>query len=212
MSSSFSPLGDGARRVRALHRIAAQFAETAPRPTFASSLIITGADRGFDPMTAIEAAPRGAAILIRDYDRADRRAFAAGVADAARRAGLHVLVARDARLAADIGACGVHLPEALSSQAPPLKRRGLIVSIAAHSPAALRRAAAMGADAALLSPVFVTQSHPEAEGLGVLRAAACAARTGAPVFALGGIDHRYARRLIGTGFAGVAAISGFHPH
>ena len=91
----------------------------------------------------------------------------------------------------------------------PWRRPDWIVTAAAHSRAALFRAARAGADAALLSPVFWTASHPLAPALGPLRFAAWCRSSPLPVYALGGISARTARRLRAGGGAGFAGISGF---
>ena len=198
-------------RVQSLHRAAASLAETAARPTFAASFIITDAARGFDAASAIAAAPPGAALIIRDYERPDREGFASELINIAREAGLYSLLAGNPVLADGLGADGVHLPEGLGDHAAHANRLGLLVTISAHSGPAASRAARLGADAVLVSPVFETGSHPGARSLGPFAAGQIAAMTPAPVIALGGVDAETAPRLLGMGFAGIAAISGFHP-
>jgi thiamine-phosphate pyrophosphorylase len=75
----------------------------------------------------------------------------------------------------------------------------------------LRRAAAIGADAALLSPVFATASHPGAPALGPLAFAVLAGKAPLPVYALGGMTSENARRLNGARLAGIAGIGLFAP-
>ena len=65
----------------------------------------------------------------------------------------------------------------------------------AHSLRDLARANPGRADLMLLSPVFPTRSHPEAAGLGPIRFRLLAARSKAPVVALGGMNARRARAL-----------------
>jgi len=123
-----------------------------------------------------------------------------------------LLVAGDWRLAAAVGADGVHLPEAMVRRGAPAwggggpRRPGFLVTAAAHSPAALWRAARAGADAALLSPVFATASHPGGAVIGLPRFAAWCRGAPLPVYALGGIDRGTVRRLKDAGAAGAAAI------
>ena len=74
-------------------------------------------------------------------------------------------------------------------------QREWLVTAAVHSPAALRAAAAAGADAALLSPIFATASHPDVRTLGLQRFAALAQASPLPVYALGGIDRDRAASL-----------------
>lgn len=197
--------------MRSLHRAAAGLAETAATPAFAASFIITDAARGFDAERAIEASPAGAALIIRDYDRPNREAYASALISRARDAGLFTLLAGAPQMAEDLGADGVHLPEALRDRAALANRLGLLTTISAHSGPAAGAAARLGADAVLISPVFATGSHPGARPMGPFAAGRIAAATPAPVIALGGVDASDARRLHGLEFAGVAAVSGFHP-
>ncbi|MBK8909320.1 MAG: thiamine phosphate synthase [Rhodospirillales bacterium] len=168
-----------------------------------------------DPSAAIEDLPPGAAVVLRHYDApaSERQALAHRLAATCRRRGLRLLVAADPELAISAGAAGVHLPEAMLKSAPQTwrlwRRRGWMVTAAAHSSGAIRRAAAADVDAVLLSPVFATRSHPDARALGSLRFAALTRASPVPVYALGGIDTRTLRRLSGSGAAGVAGIGGF---
>jgi thiamine-phosphate pyrophosphorylase len=160
-----------------------------------------------DPLAAARRLPRGAAVILRDRDAPARAAMAAALAKIARRRGLCLLVAGDGALAARVGAGGLHLPEAEVSLAPRWRRRrpDWLILAAAHSAAALRRAARARVDAVLLSPAFPTESHPGAPALGPHRFHALATRAGLPVYALGGIDARTVRRLP-PGPVGIAAI------
>jgi len=171
-------------------------------------VLLTDTRRLPDPMAAIRALPRGSAVILRHYDDPGRARLAARLAPLCRRRRLVLLVAGDGRLAARVGAQGVHFPEALAMSARAWRRRRprWLITVAAHSGPALRRAARAAADAALLGPVFATPSHPEARPLGALRFAALARRSPLPVYALGGIDAAGARRLKGSGAAGLAAI------
>ncbi len=166
-----------------------------------------------DPCAAAARLPRGAAVVA--------RALAPGVlqrlAVLARRRGLRLLVAGAPRLALALPGAGLHLAD----RTPPpglgaflLARRAgggrRLLSAAAHGPAGLWRARRLGADAAILSPVFPTRSHPGAPALGVLRWATLARRAGRPVVALGGVDGGSARRLPRrtAGLAAIGALGG----
>lgn len=168
------------------------------------ALLLTDARRLPDPLPAARNLPRGFGIVLRHYGIAGREALAR---DLARLTGRPLLVAGDYALALRVRARGLHLPE---GGRPPRRPwpRGFLVTMAAHSPPALRRARALGADAVLLSPVFPTASHPGAPVLGALRFVALALRAGLPVYALGGVNAITARRLMTSGAAGFAAIAG----
>ncbi|MGE5503331.1 MAG: thiamine phosphate synthase [Actinomycetota bacterium] len=175
-------------------------------------LLVTDATRLPDPMAAAARLPPGSGVVLRHYDAADRPQLARRLAAVARQRRLALLVAGDWRLAAAVGAAGLHLPEGLARHgvlAPLLgwvRRRGALLSIAAHSPAALARARRLGAAGAVLSPVFATRSHPGAPVIGPLRFSAWIRRAGLPVHALGGIGTATAARLKHSGAAGLAAI------
>ncbi|MDA0231529.1 MAG: thiamine phosphate synthase [Proteobacteria bacterium] len=173
-------------------------------------LLITDAQRLPDPAGAAERLPRGSAVLLRDYDLVAREALARQLAEVARRRGLKLLIAGDAVLAMRVGAAGIHLPEARAGEARRWRhRRHWLITVAAHSRQALHQAAMCGADAALLSPVFATASHPEERPLGLEGFNLLAARSRLPVYALGGINPNNAARLLNGRAAGIAAIAAF---
>ncbi len=168
-----------------------------------------------DPTIAMHRLPPGSAVILREPDRERRAALARRLQPLCRLLSVRLLIANDWRLARAIGADGVHLSEASvrrasrpwKSSRPP----GWIVTAAAHSPAAVRRAIKLGVDAVLLSPVFATKSHPGARTIGPLRFARWVRESPIPVYALGGIDAKAARRLAAAGAAGFAAIGGLAP-
>lgn len=103
---------------------------------------------------------------------------------------------------------GVHLSQArFASLGPaPCRPGGGWLGVSCHGPADLRRAAAAGADFAVLGPVRPTASHPGAAGLGWQRWARWADAAALPVYAIGGMgrdDVQTARRRGGQGVAGI---------
>ena len=122
------------------------------------------------------------------------------------------VLADDRRLAAHIGATGLHLSETAIRRSW-MTRLGAstLQTAAAHGEVALWRAERRGADAALLSPVFPTASHPGGRALGPWRFARLVRGAKLPVYALGGIDRRTVRRLAASGACGVAAIGALSP-
>ncbi|MEN3975324.1 thiamine phosphate synthase [Emcibacter sp. SYSU 3D8] len=171
---------------------------------------MTDRARVADPGAVALTLPRGAGIILRDYDAPGRAELAHALAGIARRRGLLFLVAGDEALAAASGADGIHLPEWLAGRIRAIRRRhpSWLVTAAAHGRTALRRAALAGADAVFVSPVFPTRSHPDAPCLGVLRFAALVRSADVPVYALGGVNAQSIARLRATGAAGAAAIGG----
>jgi len=171
-------------------------------------VLMTDSRRLPDPGPAAERLPAGSLVIFRHYEDASRKDRLRALARICRRRRLGLLVAGDWRLALACGADGVHLPERLVPRGRGRRRkRGWLVTAAAHSEAALKRAAAAGVDAVLLAPVFATASHPGAPSLGPLRFARLVRRSALPVYALGGIDRRTARRLSGSGAVGIAGIA-----
>lgn len=166
-------------------------------------------ERRVDTVEVLARLPAGTGVILRDYDRADRRRWCRTMVGHCRFRRLVPLVAGDWRLARSVGAAGVHLPEAILFAPPPMRRPGWIVTAAAHSVTALRRAAVCGADAAFLSPVFTTASHPGRPALGAHRFARLAASARLPVYALGGIDARSMKRLPAARICGFGAIALF---
>jgi thiamine-phosphate pyrophosphorylase len=73
--------------------------------------------------------------------------------------------------------------------------------------AELGLAARLGADAALLSPVFATRSHPGGATLGPVRFRLLARQAALPVIALGGMDARRARALRWRRWAAIDGLS-----
>lgn len=170
-------------------------------------LFFTDPQRTPDPVAIAQRLPRGTGIVYRAFGAADAVEIGRRLAAVARRRGLVLLVGADPRLAAAIGAHGLHLPERLAHQARRLRRRGWIVTAAAHSLGAAR--AARGADAVVVSPLFASNSRSAGRPLGATRFAALVRAAGRPVYGLGGITAATARRLAGSGAIGLAAVEVF---
>jgi thiamine-phosphate pyrophosphorylase len=172
-------------------------------------ILLTDTERLPDPLPAAAALPPGSAVILRHYDDPGRETLGRDLLALCRQRGLKLLVAGDWRLAWKLGAHGVHLPEWQLRRPPPRRRTAnWLITAAAHSPKALIQAARLGADAALLSPVFATASHPGASGIGLQQFARAVRRAPIPVYGLGGIHEGNAHRLKHCGIAGIAAISG----
>jgi thiamine-phosphate pyrophosphorylase len=178
-------------------------------------ILMTDSIRLPDPDAAIASLGPGSAVILRERSRARLVILVRRVAPLCRARCIRLLVAGDWRLAHEVGAGGLHLPEAAIRHGlnrwRRVRGRDWMVTAAAHSPVAIRLAARLGVDAVLLSPVFATASHPGARTIGPLRFARWARVSPVPVYALGGIDAGHARRLRGSGAAGFAGIGGFAP-
>jgi thiamine-phosphate pyrophosphorylase len=188
------------------------------RPALPPLLLLSDEERLPDPSEAVSRLPRGSAIIVRHYGlpKAERQALLRKLRAVSRVRGVRLIVAAtdvaDIGLAHAVRADGLHLPEWRVRRGFADVVRGYqprwLVTAAAHSIPAMRRAAALGVDAVLLSPVFSTSSHAGARPLGVLRFAAWARTSRTPVYALGGLTDRSAARLRGTAVCGFAGIGG----
>lgn len=183
-----------------------------PRSTsrLPGGFFLTDSRRTTDPLPAIARLPRGHGVIFRHYDFPERRALALRVSRFCRARGLLLLVAADLKLARDVGAGGLHLPEKLAQRGRPHALPAhWILTVAAHSKAALARAAAIGADAALAGPAFASLSHPGDQGLGPHRFGRMLCDAQIPVFALGGVTPRTLRKLPLHNVAGSAGIGDY---
>ena len=142
------------------------------------------------------------------------RAMTAAMHDSASGAAPRLLVNAGAAGAAEAAraarAAGIHLPGRWHAEQVGTARIAGIVSVGCHSVGEVAVARTAGADLALLSPIFRTESHPEARPLGVEALSAAAQAAGKmPVFALGGVNAENAASCIAAGAAGVAGIRTF---
>jgi thiamine-phosphate pyrophosphorylase len=194
-------------------------AKARPRPhrrcTVPALWLLSDAERLPDPRAAIAGLPRGSGVILRHPDPAARRRMAEAVRPICRARGLLCLVAQDWRLAAAVGADGLHLPERqarMGAAAGALlwrRTRRALLTVSAHGRGALLRGARLRPDAFLLAPAFATASHPDATPLGPIRVAAAVRGTLTPVIALGGLTPLTAKRLAHSGIGGLAAVGAF---
>jgi thiamine-phosphate pyrophosphorylase len=171
--------------------------------------LLTDPERTPDLAAAAAGLPRGAAVVYRAFGAADRLTKAKALRRLTRARGLKLLIGADWRLAAAVGADGVHLPERLMRLAPRLKRYrpNWLISAAAHDPAAIFAAGWLRPDAILLSAVFPSRSPSVGRPLGAIRFASLVRRARIPVIALGGVNDTTASRLLGSRAAGLAGVS-----
>ena len=127
-------------------------------------------------------------IQVRDkeLDEASRLQLALAIVEHARPYRARVLVNGGVELARAAGADGVHLD---STQLAQLTERPDVnwIGASCHNEAELSRAADIGADFALLSPVLPTLTHPGAGTLGWQTFSDWVAASPIPVYALGGL-------------------------
>ncbi|HEY3696081.1 thiamine phosphate synthase [Phenylobacterium sp.] len=173
-------------------------------------LFFTDPARTPEPERQAEALPRGSAIIFRAFGAADALQRGLRLRAVARRRRLKLIVGADARLAAALGADGVHLPQRLAHHARRLKaaRPGWVVTAAAHGPRAAQRVARLGADAVVISTAFPSRSPSAGAPLGAMALSRLARRLPTPLYALGGVNDKTARRLLDAGLVGLATVEG----
>jgi thiamine-phosphate pyrophosphorylase len=182
-------------------------------PGLSPICLVTDEQRLPDPLPAATRLPPGSLVILRHYTDPERDRLAERLAALCRSRRLRLLIAGDWRLARTVGA-GLHLAEGLLPAMPVaarLHRRqsGQLLTVAAHGRNGLARAAQAGADAALLSPVFPTRSHPGQAGLGRCAFRRLVHQARLPVYALGGVTVATVLGLVRSKAQGVAAIGGF---
>ena len=188
---------------------AARLAALRPRASALPSLLfLTDPVRTPDPVAVARNLPPGTGVILRHYEEAGREELARALAKICKQQRLVYLIGADATLARQVGADGVHLPEARLREAGAIRLRhpNWLITAAAHGRPALRQAGAYQIDAMLLAPVFGTESHPGRPYLGPLRFRALVRNAQTPVYGLGGITARSIGRLEGAQVAGVAVI------
>jgi thiamine-phosphate pyrophosphorylase len=188
--------------------LAAPGVETEGDVAIAPMWFFTDPARTPDVYRIAEQLPPGSGVVYRGFGRKAARDEALRLSDIAQERGLCLLIGQDAELAERVGADGVHLPERRLGEARDLRRRHpkWLMTGAAHDVRAVRRAENAGCDAIFISAVFPSHSPSASRPIGPFRLAALAARTSRPVLALGGVQARSARRLLGvSGFAAVDA-------
>ena len=173
-------------------------------------LFLTDPERTPDPEAVAARLPAGAGVIYRAFGAPDTLAVALRLEAIARDRGLVLLIGADAALAGACGADGVHLPERALGEAADLRAAhpDWIVTGAAHSLDAARRAGTAGCDAALVSAVFASGSASAGAPMGAAAFAALVAAAPLPVYALGGVNARTAPRLSGSGAQGFAMVEG----
>ncbi|WP_293369153.1 Nudix family hydrolase [Nevskia sp.] len=165
-------------------------------------------------LTGLTRLPRGALMRLRLPSLTEREyaALASTLLPAAHAAGLKLIVDRDPAMVAMIGADGWHATSAALARygaRPIAADRWFGASV--HSNEQLQAAQIVGADFAVLGPVFETATHPGADGIGWAGFAARRGVVGLPVYALGGLDLGDLFEARQHGAQGIAAISAYWP-
>ena len=106
-----------------------------------------------------------------------------------------------------VKAHGIHLTEAGLHQYEKKAEAAGLLSVSCHSVQSLKKAEAINADFAMLSPVEKTQSHPHTKPMGWQNFKSIVDTANIPVFALGGMTAEHKEQAWLHGAQGVAGIS-----
>lgn len=142
-----------------------------------------------------------------DMDPPHLEKFSRSVIKLAHLSEARVVINTDAALARRLGADGVHL-QARQLKALDTRPELPLVGASCHDARELARAAELGCDYALLSPVLPTASHPGESGLGWERFAELVKDTPLPVYALGGMRPESLDTAQCHGAHGIAMLNG----
>ena len=171
-------------------------------------ILLTDEDQTPKPQEIAPKLPAGSAVVLRHYNSPRRKNLAHMLRSICHTHTLLLIIADDMQLASEVKADGLHLPEyRLMSPTTDILRwhrsgQGILTG-AIHSPRALQQAQLLGVDAAFLSPVFNSASHPNRHPLGLMRFTKLCRYAAIPVYALGGMDEITAKRMMIPPIVGV---------
>ena len=151
-------------------------------------------------------------IILREkhLDSAHLLAFASRMRNITHQYQAKLIIHSQADIAKAVNADGVHLASSDISEIPAMRNwlnaPNMSLSTSCHNLEELQASHQYGADFAMLSPVFPTQSHPNAPALGLETFKKIADASPLPIIALGGIDSDNRPLLKGFGVATIRAI------
>ena len=149
-------------------------------------------------------------LRAKDLDAPEYLALAGEVLQLTRAAEAKLILNGDPAWVAEIGADGVQLSsERLAKLAGQGRQASWgLVGASCHNAEELMQAERLGADFALLSPVFPTASHPGAPALGLGAFSQIVGQAHIPIIALGGITAERIPAVMAAGAKGVAILGG----
>ena len=171
--------------------------------------------RAPNPLPTIKRLTPGSGVIFRHYNFKSRLNLGLDIKRLCQKKNLLFIIAGDCSLARNLNADGLHLPEFMVSNLTLQsmlwrKTPKKILTASAHCKNSLVKCLALRVDAALVSPVFPTNSHLDRTTLGVSKFQALAKTSPLPIYALGGINNMNAIQLINSpaiGIAGIGAVS-----
>lgn len=176
--------------------------------------VVPGADLLGALRRVLEHVPRGSVwveLCGHGLSGADFLAETTALMEMAEACGARVLIQDRLDIAMATGAAGLTISARGFSvmevrQAWSVGGPGLLLGVECHSDAEISRAARFGADFAILAPVFPSKSARFSSGSPLGEAIVARARQAAPalpIFAMGGITHDCAPRMMAHGASGV---------
>ena len=156
--------------------------------------------------------PKETAFLLRSYKIKERKKIAKQLLKFCKMKKIKLLIGSDIKLAEEINADGIHFPEYMLNKniinKIAIKKiksmKNKIITSAAHSLKSIKKAECFGIDAALLSPIFPSKSHPKLKNLGLKKLNKILQKIELPIYALGGINLKNVKSLSKTGIIGYA--------
>ncbi len=151
-------------------------------------------------------------IIVREkhMDSARLLAFASRLRDITSQYQAKLIIHSQADIAKAVNADGVHLASCNIAEIPAIRdwldMPNISLSTSCHNLKELRASHQSGADFAMLSPVFPTQSHPGAPALGIDKFKLIAEKSPLPIIALGGIHANNRPQLKGFDIATIRYI------
>lgn len=147
-------------------------------------------------------------VCLRDKSTPNYASLALATVSLVQKRGIKVLLHQDFKLAAVLGADGVHLPSDAKHCTQEAKHLGLHVIVSTHTLEEALYAQAQGADAITFSPIFASPGKGAPVGLEKLKE--IVGILSLDVFALGGIvTNEHVRLCAQTGASGFASIRYF---
>ena len=152
------------------------------------------------------------AIILRMYNKLDRRLIAEKLAHLRKKYQFKLLVAGDPKLALKIQADGLHISESSFFDLRKWKKMcpNWIITATAHNEKRLIEIRNYGLTAAIYSPIFSTITHPERNHIGTLKFMKHTNKLNFPVYALGGINKNNILQLKNSNIIGIAGIRIFN--
>lgn len=155
--------------------------------------------------------PKGATVIYRHFGTDERYATAEHLRNVTFEREQQFLIGNDPELAIAVGADGVHFRRDAELTAPALWRErcpNWLITMAGVKDGSPYLGDLTALDGLIVSSVFDSHSPSAGKAVGVTALTHICETLNVPVFALGGVKANTAPKLIGSGAAGIAGVSG----